>query len=390
VTATWPSAEAFGPHSHRDLSAYLLAQGWRTVEVIGDRGLSMVSNRHPGFELLVPARSNISDFVRRMSQAIATLAEIEGRPAETVVDDLRLVAVDAVRLRAPNGAGITSDPYTLPLRAGVRLVEAGRDLLLAAACAVVDPRPAYHAGKVVRATQYLDTVRLGQTERGSFVVTLLSPVDPRISPQPELPSLEAEPFARQTTTTLLRALQRLRGALTQVTDQGFAAFDDAVQEGVSANLCRAVADLVESGGGIDVGVTWSRTRPGPPTVTSRAGFDAGDAPILRSAAESFEARQPEPDLTLVGYIIQAARTLEQFDGDVTLQTFVGERPRRVRTKLDEVDFATALRALRERLPISVVGDLIRRGARLELTNPTRLQVLPLDSPDASVGTEASE
>jgi len=39
-----------------------------------------------------------------------------------------------------------------------------------------NPRPSYRAGKVKQAEQHMSRVRLGQTEQGSFVVTLLAPV----------------------------------------------------------------------------------------------------------------------------------------------------------------------------------------------------------------------
>ena len=38
-------------------------------------------------------------------------------------------------------------------------------------------------------------------------------------------------------------------------------FDEAVARGVSANLCDAIARLAEAARGIEIGLTWARSRP---------------------------------------------------------------------------------------------------------------------------------
>ena len=49
-----------------------------------------------------------------------------------------------------------------------------------AARAAVDPHPSYHLRKVTEATDYLESVRLGPAERGSYVLTVFSSVQPRL------------------------------------------------------------------------------------------------------------------------------------------------------------------------------------------------------------------
>ena len=51
-------------------------------------------------------------------------------------------------------------------------------MLLSAACSLSNPQPLYRAGANKEAREYLKQVRMGQTEQGSFVITLLSPVVP--------------------------------------------------------------------------------------------------------------------------------------------------------------------------------------------------------------------
>ena len=99
----------------------------------------------------------------------------------TVYRSLVTADRDVIRVRA---AG--SDDGSVMLNDGVDLIRGARDLLLSAACSLREPRPVYRAGANREAADLLKQVRLGQTDQGSFVVTLLSPVVP--PPMPTLPS----------------------------------------------------------------------------------------------------------------------------------------------------------------------------------------------------------
>src|SRR5205085_12125014 len=112
---------------------------------------------------------------------------------------------DVIRVRA-FGA---DDNGSVPLDAGVKIVTQARDMLLAAACAVKSPQPLYRAGANKEAIEYMRRVKLGQTEHGSFVVTLLAPVPPFLEPQFDstCASLEDEPMERMVTRRLMAALE---------------------------------------------------------------------------------------------------------------------------------------------------------------------------------------
>jgi hypothetical protein len=100
------------------------------------------------------------------------------------------------------------------LEQAVAFVERSRDMVLAAACAAITKRPYFATRKPTRATEYLSRVRMGQTERGSYVLTILSPVAPELVAECQLPlDLEMpEPYERQVTRTLAEALAAMAQA----------------------------------------------------------------------------------------------------------------------------------------------------------------------------------
>ena len=131
---------------------------------------------------------------------------------------------DLIRVRAPSRE---AESGSLPLEQAVAFVERSRDLVLAAACAAITKRAYFATRKPTRATEYLSRVRMGQIERGSYVLTILSPVAPALASEGELPlDLEPpEPYERQVTRTLAEGLAAMERAARQAasTSSGFRA-----------------------------------------------------------------------------------------------------------------------------------------------------------------------
>ena len=64
------------------------------------------------------------------------------------------------------------------VRNGITLIGGIYDIVLAAACSMRDPQPYYRAGANKEATDLVGTLRLGQPERGSFVVSVMTSTIP--------------------------------------------------------------------------------------------------------------------------------------------------------------------------------------------------------------------
>jgi hypothetical protein len=168
-----------------------------------------------------------------------------------IYKDLSGADRDVVRVRTADA----DDDGSVSLDTGVRLVTEAREMLLAAACAAQSPQPRYRAGANREAIEYMRRVRLGQTEQGSFVVTLLAPVPPLLQPQldPAWAALDDEPWERRVTRRLISALEASRNAAERALSGHPGAFERAVAQGVSANLCEAVANLIDQSSGVDLG-----------------------------------------------------------------------------------------------------------------------------------------
>jgi hypothetical protein len=372
-------AEALRAISPAALAAFARGEGWSKTEAYGSHADVYAGAGRP--EIILPRTDRLADYASAVSRLIDVFAKVIERDELETYRDLIGADRDVVRVRVFGG----DDDGSVMLDAGVKIVAQARDMLLAAACAAKAPQPLYRAGANREANDYMRRVKLGQTEQGSFVVTLLAPVPPLLQPvqsplDPAWANLEDEPMERMVTRRLMEALEASRTAAEMALSGDAAAFENAVSSGVSANLCEAVAGLIEQSQGLDISLTWARTRP-TPEAHRKVVFSQNDAEILMEAARTFRLRQPKADVTLYGTVHKLKRDQDEVDGVVTLKAIVEDKMQSVRAVLDQANYSTAVRAHDAQKQVIVTGDLERVGQRWQLTNASVRELPAEESAD---------
>ena len=336
-----------------DIAAYLRARGWSEVDPSGDDPLSAWETTigDTTFDVLAPRHQGWRDYGRRVRSVLETLGEAEQRSQLAIVNDITAVFVDVVRLRAMNGS---SSDDTIALLDGLGIAAAGRGLMLSAACSAFRPQKAYPARKPAVATKYLEGLRLGQSERGSYVLTVLSPVSPFLmSSQLRFDYAEdfeaiPDPYERQVTLTLSSALYRIhhaaaRGAATGALD----AFEEAVPFGVSADLCEAL-DLVRECSRVssfELSIAWAPSRSVPPGTPSSTTFTHDVLEVVHEAGRMLRERTPVEDFELEGPVIDLRRPDATLHGTAIVFGRVNGQPRQISVELWNSDWNTANEAL---------------------------------------------
>lgn len=368
--------DALSAVSPAALSAYARAGGWTKGEPYGDH--SDVYAREGASEIVIPKHQRLGDYASVVSRLIEIFAKAAETDALSLYRDLIVADRDVVRIRAaPDGAD-----GSVVLDDGVSLITGARDMIAAAACSLREPRRSYRAGANREAADYLRRVQLGQTEQGSFVVTLVGPaVPPPVRAMASFDTMpDDEPVERRMTQRLAEALTATREAAERASG-GDDAFPEAVQRGASANLCEALAMLIEPFHGIDVGLSWARTRP-MKAARETIRFGASDAPILREAARRFREEEPKPDVSLIGRIQRLQRDDGEVDGTIALRTYIDGRVLSITAILNQPDYDRAIQAHQSRAPVAMRGDLERFGRRWRLRNPRIAAVIPDEEDEA--------
>jgi hypothetical protein len=324
----------------------------------------------------------VGDFLQRMSDLLKTLEVAEQRSQLGILRDITSTAADVVSVPANYAEAADG---SMPINDGVSFTQLARDMMLAAACAAVNPRPAYLRRKPTRAVEYLNALRLGLPERGSFVLNIVSRVPPALKTATGRLMFPVEdPFERQVTITLARALAATQQAAVSAASSGdLDSFRDAIQAGVSANLCEALAGLgafVDMTKGLEIGFSWSRTRPAPPSVSNRVILSDDSMLVIREAGRLLRASSPQEDFELYGVVFRLERALDAESGKIVVLGFVDGQPRRITVELTAKDYDLAVRAHKERLPIICSGDLVKEGRSFTLQNPRHFAVESEDGP----------
>ncbi len=357
----------------RLVHAYLGAHGWEGVRPYGDMG-SVYTSADRNDEVLVPAAENFADYAIRLNEIIKTLTRVENRDGRAILHDIRLTGYDLLRVRLPEAA----EDGSVSIDTGVTLFREAHNLLLAAACSTVRPQRFFRAGRNQQASDYMRSVRLGQTEQGSFVANLLSPVPPVLSAGQGalLDTAPEEPFERQVTRKLASSLHSTREAIVAVNQgEDIQAFERKIAQGISANFCDAITALlgVENGKALDISVSWAAIRNAKEN-RAQAQFVASDLPILREASRTLKDRQEHPDERIEGYVTSLAREQSEHQGRVTLKAVVEGAMRSIRADFSPADYGRITDAHNLRLVVSLEGDLRREGQRWTLHNPRDLVI----------------
>ncbi|HEX3555868.1 MAG TPA: hypothetical protein VIA62_21845 [Thermoanaerobaculia bacterium] len=352
-----------------NMAAYLRTHGWQEIQKESGRYSIWSRSGGPrGPQILLPLRRDFEDYAIRASQVLAAIEQVEDRSQLEILRDISTIFADVIRIRSKHDQ---LRDGSVPLDGGVALTRASRDLLLAAACATISAKPFFTTRKPDDALRYVEGLRMGQTEQGSFVLTIQSPVTPDLQGD-LLPEQDSDPFERKVTKTLMRALASLGDAAEQSAATGsIKPFEDAVHLGVSANLCDALANLQEetAAESVEVRMSWAPVRPmEEPEIRASVVVPQEVMPLIREASRVFRDFTPQEDVEIDGLVTVLKRE-DDSEGIVTITGWVEGRPRKIRVFLSGSDYDRAIEAHRLRALVHCEGNLIKEGRSYRLQEP---------------------
>ncbi|MBX2982167.1 MAG: hypothetical protein KF843_05830 [Flavobacteriales bacterium] len=365
-----------------DTLAYLRDRNWILQDEVPERYAVLTKHTNGDeFEVQVPMSTVLRDLDRRVLELLQTLHAEEERPLDQIVEDLSLPSMDIIRTRI----GIDSRYNgTLPMEDGTNAFREVRNLFLAAACSAVSPKPIYTKRKFQQAMDYVRGARLGQTQRGSYVITVYSPVldDLPTSPQASL-DLDIEgdepvPFGRRTVSILNEALALANEGIASMAKGRKQDVEELVQRGVSVNLCEAVNALNIYGGGtgIELSTTWSRVIEPPKGVKNMHQFSSDAGSWLTKLANSVRSKSDTlEDVSVRGAVRMLDSEKPKRYGKIKIIGTVEDKSATIEVNLDGEDYLQAIVAHKAERQVELSGDLKKRGKVWQLNKPSDFKVI---------------
>lgn len=352
---------------------YLEARGWAPIDEEPERYVLL--GRRVGrqdYEAFVPMRQTLRDYERRLVELLTLLQDVEKRSMAAIAEDIFSAPFDVVRLGAEH-AEFSSGSVTLD--AGVALVNSAKEMLLAASCATVQHRPYFPTNRPAQATDLMRRARLGQTERGSYIVKVFIPM-PSAESSPLFAEVVEEPFERKATRTLMRAVRAVVDAAKESEIAGTVRpFLSKVKSGVTANLCDALADLSNvRADALSLDIGWSAMIPSPRNQSAIL-IEPRVTDILREAGRFLKGAPEVKRQTLITGVVTDFHHEDEPEGRVIVSSVIDDKKRRIIIKLSREDYRQAWHAHDNRLPVICRGELIQHGRTFELIEPRDFTVV---------------
>ena len=357
-----------------DVTSYLLGKGgqrkgaFRDVAGVWD---------YKGDEIIVPNDRQLADYAPAVATILARLEKIENRSQLEIVKDMQLSGYDIVRVK---NTSIEAKKGSLPIADSVKFIVNTKEMLLSAACSLVSKKASYLSRKPQQAEDYMKSVRFGQTEIGSFIITVLSPVSPELkSPQISLIDLHQEvPYEKRIIPAFHRSLVAISDAAREASEsQDITPFISNISNGITSNLCDAIVSLNDTaeGGVIEVGFTLSTNRKEVSRITPIV-FDRDYTPIIQEASKQIKAIEPQPDQEIIGFVVNLNRQTDDTIGQVTIQDIQPNKQRSITVQLSDPEYSRAIQAHEQKNLVKISGTVSRQGRGYALEPASDLFVFP--------------
>jgi hypothetical protein len=350
-----------------NIEKYLSGKNWRkSPDSSNDITIWDINIRDNHFRIWLPLSKRFVDYSESISRLVKTVSQSEDRSEIDVLDDLETIAVgDVLRIRTYDEAKKSST--SLPLKEGIALIEKAKNMTLAAAFATEAKRPVYNISRSNEISTYMNSLRLGQTERGSYKIKIISPLP--LHEQLTIPDLDTYPFERKVMINLMSGLEALYEVSKEMNRKGdfnFAAFQEVVDYGVSANLCEAISSYHGENDykPIDIDISWSYLMHPPKSTPSSMVFDKNLLHFVSLAAKEFREQSPER-ISIEGYVKILYKDLKKSRIGKEKITIVGtvlDKTRSVHMAIkNNEDYNLAIDAHKKDREVSVDGILKRSG-----------------------------
>lgn len=293
------------------------------------------------YDVLVPTSVELADFSQRMREAVKDASVA----LNIVQSDLlyRLYAADfrVFKIRAHPNAEISSIPFD----EGLGLLESSKSLIRASAIAALGKsfRRVTHGRAPAIVDNYMDRVKIGQTDVGSYVFTLLLPHD-----EPILGDYQDLEETDQATKSVTSALHRGIETVAKMNESRRVPSEKLLEDiGLPSSFYKSLYDIVDWSDNVSLEIGEPSSLQSAGAVQSY-GFGRSVLPLLEKTNERLDPQTRLKVTTLSGTITRLSEPRIRRMGSIDLRAKIDGRERTVRVPFGENERETIITAFREK------------------------------------------
>jgi hypothetical protein len=356
------------------LEMYLLSSGWIETCSISDKAKvwHRPEKKHFDLEILQPINQCLKDYSQRLYEVIRSLSEYENRSALKIINDVNNVDSDVVKIRVispdVNGGAI-------PIDDGVLLFEKAKELLVSSTLSTFKKKRFFSGSWPVVVKEFMNTLRFGQTERGSYVVNVIAPVSD--FSEKEFPEADCS-ITRSISNNLARSLGATMIALEKYEKtNNLISFEGAISSGVSANLCDAIIGMsgASKSRDVEISIELAASEKDSQEILRKHRFTSSHIPILSTASEYYKGNFVIKNYEASGLVIRMDHEPAEDFGVIRVTSAVNGTDKNISIQLSLDDYWEAVKAHRPGYQVACQGDLHVTPRSAFLVGPRKFRVI---------------
>jgi len=363
-----------------DLQRFALAHGWERRTLPVRFKLALYSRpEDPSQELLLPQTEQYGDYLERIADFVRGLASFEGLSLKQVLNELLNPHSDVLRFGyvAPE-----SKLGFVPFLTGISLFDAALQSISTATYDVLKPEKFHKRMSNSKADAYIKSCRMGQTDKGSFVISLICPVEPAsqlpVSDDEDNIIDETPAFGRKVTQHVMRSVDQIRTFV--MADQANRLVEPEPGDVIiSGNFFESLMafPIEHEAASLYISANWDRSIAQPEAPDrNEVRFDMFTA--IEDVARQLRPTKISKEDRFVAKVVALRgeqNTEEQMEGDVVLLILDLDTSLRAKVWLNPADYIVACDAHKLNRYVTVTGILSRMRKSNRIDTYTSFVVL---------------
>ncbi|HEM8300840.1 TPA: hypothetical protein U2M43_001070 [Providencia stuartii] len=347
-----------------DFQKYLEANGWYEKSTISGLAVVWRSNTFTRDEILQPIDTELSDYSNRVDDIIRVLSKTQEKPLEKIISDINTISSDVISIRVIHDDVKNGE---IPFHDGIDLFSQAKLLITSAARSLINPKNVKSGGKNNETvSKYFDTLKLSQTEIGSYIINIVAPIYFIDSKQDDHCS---EPFSRSVSSRIVDSVDRLNEAASEFSKtNNLKYFEESVSYGVNELLCSSIIGLSGSNKNrsIEISIKTSPYVSDFNVKKTSVTISADKIPAIQEAKNYFSGVTSTEKYKLQGIVIKLYRKKpESNSGTITIEEAnekSSKKPKRITVELPNDFYDQAIKAH------EIKGTIVRLTGRLISTS----------------------
>ena len=353
------------------VEAYLASQGWYRDGFIKSLAGIWHHKDKEEAEVVLPLSNTVREYGKRFAEALVAISEFERRSTGEIINDIAQLIANVITVRVK---GEDTKGGTIPINDGVLLFSKAKDLMYSAALSLRSKRRQFIGPPSKEVKEYVDSLLLGQTEVGSYIVNVIAPVPPQ---QPEVPQMEKETsVAAGVTLNLVCGLEAITKASAEFSQsQSLRVFDAAIEKGLSSNMCDALLGFsgIEHRRQFEICISGANPMFG--RITKVFKFDADEVATVRMASDYYKGDYMLKNRRVWGFVKKLDRPKGEEIGTITVEAVVDGVDRSVKIELGPEEYHQGVLAHDMKALVECSGNIHIKNRRAQLFNPTGFRII---------------